>query len=114
MASTNPQRWARCPPGLAWKRPGLPTEWTRVLVEHPEGAKALPGYVWLDTPGKVRRTAELAVADGLEPEYQAALTTLTAYVEALQTATESPAASVVVSCADDLDGRLTFECTLAH
>ena len=34
----------------------------------------------------VRRTAERATADGLDAEYQAALTTLTAYVEALQTA----------------------------
>jgi hypothetical protein len=31
MASTDPQRWARVPPAIAWKRPGLPTEWTRVL-----------------------------------------------------------------------------------
>jgi hypothetical protein len=29
--SQQPQRWARCPPALAWKRPGLPTEWVRVL-----------------------------------------------------------------------------------
>jgi hypothetical protein len=25
-----------------------------VLEHHPEGVEALPGYVWLDTPGKVR------------------------------------------------------------
>jgi hypothetical protein len=25
----------------------------RVLDRHPEGTAALPGYVWLDTPGKV-------------------------------------------------------------
>jgi hypothetical protein len=27
MSSTNPQRWARVLLELAWKRPGLPTEW---------------------------------------------------------------------------------------
>ena len=48
--------WARVPPGMAWKRPGLPTEWTRVLERNPEAIlnpEPLPGYVWLDTPGKV-------------------------------------------------------------
>lgn len=34
----------------------------------------------------VRRTAERAAADGLDAKYQAALVTLTAYVEALRTA----------------------------
>jgi hypothetical protein len=34
----------------------------------------------------VRRTEELATADGLRVEYQAAHVTLTAYVQALQTA----------------------------
>jgi len=34
----------------------------------------------------VRRTEELAVVDSLGAEYQAALVTLTAYVQALQTA----------------------------
>jgi len=55
MASTDRQRWARVPPALAWKRPGLLTEWTRVLERNPEAMKPdpLPGYVWLDTPGKV-------------------------------------------------------------
>jgi hypothetical protein len=38
---------------LAGKRPGLPTYWVPVLERHPEGVKKLPGYVWLDTPGKV-------------------------------------------------------------
>jgi hypothetical protein len=37
----------------------------------------------------VRRTEELATADGLDAEYQAALATLTAYVKALQTASMS-------------------------
>jgi hypothetical protein len=58
MGSTNPQRWARVLPGRAWKRPGLPTEWVRVLDEHPEGVAALPGYVWLDLPGKPRHVPE--------------------------------------------------------
>ena len=53
MASTGRQRWARVPPGLAWKRPGLPTYWVPVLEHHPEGVEKLPGYGWLDTPGKV-------------------------------------------------------------
>jgi hypothetical protein len=41
------------PQELAWKRPGLPTEWIRVLERHPKGVEALPGYVWLDAAGKV-------------------------------------------------------------
>jgi hypothetical protein len=53
MTSTDRQRWARVPPGLAWKRPGLPNYWVPVLERHPEGVEKLPGYVWLDTPGKV-------------------------------------------------------------
>jgi hypothetical protein len=56
--STGPQRWARVPPGLAWERPGLPTDWVRVLARHPEGLTTLPGWCWLDTPGKVRHVAE--------------------------------------------------------
>jgi hypothetical protein len=58
MGSTEHQRWARVPPALAWKRFGLPAEWVRVLDHHPEGVEALPGYVWLDMPGKVRHVAE--------------------------------------------------------
>ena len=58
MESTEHQRWARVPPGLAWKRPGLPANWVRVLESHPEGAQALPGYVWLDVPGKVLHVEE--------------------------------------------------------
>jgi hypothetical protein len=38
----------------AWKRPGLPTHWVRVLERHPDGVVAAPGYVWLAMPGKVR------------------------------------------------------------
>jgi hypothetical protein len=51
MASTDRQRWARVPPALAWKRPGLPTEWTRVLERNEEAMRPepLPGYVWLET-----------------------------------------------------------------
>ncbi len=54
MAATDHQRWARVPPALAWKRPDLPTERTRVLKRNPAmNPEPLPGYVWLDTPGKV-------------------------------------------------------------
>jgi hypothetical protein len=64
MSSTKPQRWARVAPGLAWKRPGLPREWVRVLERHPEpmglanDGYAIPGYVWLDTPMKVLAVSE--------------------------------------------------------
>ena len=37
----------------------------------------------------VRRTEELATADGLDAEYEAALVTLTAYVNALKTGSMS-------------------------
>jgi hypothetical protein len=55
MSPTESQRWARVPPHLAWKRPGLPTEWTGVLKRNEEAMHPdpLPGYVWLDTSGKV-------------------------------------------------------------
>lgn len=52
------------PPALALKRPGLPTGWVRVLERHPEpeglagDGFPLPGYVWLDAPGKVRHVLE--------------------------------------------------------
>jgi hypothetical protein len=60
MASTDRQRWARVRPALAWKHPGLPTPWTRVLERNPEAMNPapLPGYVWLATPGKVLHTDE--------------------------------------------------------
>ena len=55
MASTDRQRWARVPPALAWKHPGLPTLWTHVLERNSEAMspEPLPGYVWIDAPGKV-------------------------------------------------------------
>jgi hypothetical protein len=55
MESTNRERWARVRPELAWKQPGLPTKWTRLLEQNPEATNPdpLPGYVWLDMPGKV-------------------------------------------------------------
>jgi hypothetical protein len=60
MASTDRQRWARVLPALAWKHPGLPTTWTRVLERNPEAMnpEPLPGHVWLDTPGKVLHVSE--------------------------------------------------------
>jgi hypothetical protein len=56
MAET--EHWARGKPALLWKRPGLPRDWVRVLERHPEGVQGLPGYVWLDMPGKVRSVGE--------------------------------------------------------
>jgi hypothetical protein len=60
MASTDRQRWARVPPHLAWKHPGLPTNWTRVLERNSEAMNPEPllGYVWLDAPGKVLHVEE--------------------------------------------------------
>jgi len=54
MSATESQRWARVPRHFAWRRPGLPTEWTRVLERNPEAMNPtpLPGYVWLDTGGR--------------------------------------------------------------
>ncbi len=50
MMTSVPQRWARVPPGLAWKRPGLPTDRVRVIEEMPADILyPLPtGYVLLD------------------------------------------------------------------
>jgi hypothetical protein len=62
--STEPQRWARVPPGLAWKRPGLPRDWVRVLGRHPDpmglanDGYPIPGYIWLETPAKVLSVAK--------------------------------------------------------
>ena len=60
MASTDRQRWARVRAELAWKRPGLPVHWMRVLERNPEvlNPDPLPGYVWLATPGKVLHMEE--------------------------------------------------------
>lgn len=54
MESTNLHARARGKPAFLWKRPELPRGWVRVLERHPEGVQGLPGYVWLDMPGKVR------------------------------------------------------------
>jgi hypothetical protein len=62
--STKPQLWARVPPGRAWKHPGLPRDWARVLERHPEplglagNGYPLPGWCWLETPRKVLSVAE--------------------------------------------------------
>ena len=39
---------------MAWKHPGIPTYWVRVLERNPEALQPEPleGCVWLDTPGK--------------------------------------------------------------
>jgi hypothetical protein len=54
MASTDRQRWARVAPALAWNHPGLPRDWYPVLERNDEAMNPdpLPGYVWLDTPGR--------------------------------------------------------------
>jgi hypothetical protein len=54
MASTDRQRWARVPPGLAWRRPGLPTHWTLVLERNPEAMNPdpLPGSVCSILPAR--------------------------------------------------------------
>jgi hypothetical protein len=42
------------PPALAWKHPGLPQDWCPVLERNDEAMNPdpLPGYIWLDTPGR--------------------------------------------------------------
>jgi hypothetical protein len=63
MASTDRQRWARVPPGMAWKRPGLPAYWCPVLERNPEAMnpEPLPGCVWLDTSGKALHVPSAAL-----------------------------------------------------
>jgi hypothetical protein len=39
---------------LLWKLRGIGSG----LERRPEGVKGLPGYVWLDTPGKARSVGE--------------------------------------------------------
>lgn len=70
MPSTDRQRWARVQPHLAWKHPGIPREWVRVLERHPEGIQGLSGHVWLETPEKVRSVREdwLEFTDGTRPD----------------------------------------------
>ena len=60
MASTDRQRWARVRPGTAWKHPGLPVNWVRVLQRNDDAMDPEPlgGHVWLDTPGKVLHAEE--------------------------------------------------------
>jgi hypothetical protein len=60
MASTDRQRWARVSPAFAWKHPGLPTTWTRLLERNPEAMNPVPlsACVWLELPGKVLHAEE--------------------------------------------------------
>jgi hypothetical protein len=59
VGSTEPQRWARVPPALAWKRPGLPTRWVRVVQGDRDGKPPLAGYVFVDMGGgKIMRVWE--------------------------------------------------------
>lgn len=48
--------WARVPPLLAWKHPGLPKGWVPVLNAPPENPtrRPLPGWVFLFDDGKIR------------------------------------------------------------
>ena len=54
MTSNNRQRWARVPPHLASRRPGLPAEWVPVLDRNEDAMEpvARPGYVWVDVRGR--------------------------------------------------------------
>ncbi len=52
------ERWARVPPAKAHRFPGLPTDWVRVVDPHPEGLVPLPGYCYIDIPGKIRHVRE--------------------------------------------------------
>ena len=54
---------------LGWKQPGVPTEWTRVLERNPDAMhpEPLPGYVWLDTPGKALHVPADHLEFGNEP-----------------------------------------------
>jgi hypothetical protein len=49
--------------GCAASGPGLPRDWVPVLELHPDGVESLPGYVWLDMPGKVRALPSQAKRD---------------------------------------------------
>lgn len=50
MQSTDHQRWARVPLALAWKRPGLPVAWTRMLERHPDRRRGTAGLRSGSTP----------------------------------------------------------------
>jgi hypothetical protein len=47
----------------------LPTEWTRVLERNPDAMnpEPLPGYVWLDTPGKLMHVEAARLEFQTEP-----------------------------------------------
>lgn len=59
--------YARCLPGTAWRRPGIPEEWCPVLEGYPEGYAALPDYVWLQTPGKPLHVQKAALEFRSDP-----------------------------------------------
>jgi endonuclease/exonuclease/phosphatase family metal-dependent hydrolase len=47
------------PPALAWKRPGLPIRWVRVVQLDCDGKPSLAGYVLVDMGGgKIMRVWE--------------------------------------------------------
>jgi hypothetical protein len=59
-----------------WRVPGYAAHpavcqcWVPVLERYPEGVEALPGYVWLDLPGKVRHVQERELEFTEEPPVQ--------------------------------------------
>jgi hypothetical protein len=61
------QGWARVPPHIAWKFPGLPTEWTHVLERNEEAMRPepLPGYVWLESAPAEQAVSCLCRAPGV-------------------------------------------------
>ena len=57
MASTDRERWARVRPAVAWKHPGLPTTWTRVLERNPEAMPSRACVARHAREGAARRRA---------------------------------------------------------
>jgi hypothetical protein len=61
--------WARVPPLLSWKHPGLPRDWSPVVHCPPDKPRrrALPGWLYLFQNGEVREIDRrfLEVVDGV-------------------------------------------------
>lgn len=55
--------WARVSPGLTWKHPGLPRDWTPVLSSPPGHPthRALPGWMYLFIGGEAREIDQRAL-----------------------------------------------------
>ena len=83
MASTDRQRWARVPPALAWKRPGLPTEWVPVLERNTAPMWCEPGLPLVNIVGGdgaalPRIAASLGSTGNVLAQIAATLSTITA------------------------------------